>query len=95
MNWFVSRWKKIILVCLLASTVFVWYAVFQESREGLVVSFFDVGQGDSIFIHKAMFLVLSKTLCFGRGFFGRLFFGRTFGTMNIWMGHMRKLSKTF
>ncbi|TSC80008.1 MAG: competence protein ComEC [Parcubacteria group bacterium Gr01-1014_29] len=29
---------------------FVWYAVFAESRDGLMVYFFDVGQGDSIFI---------------------------------------------
>ena len=28
----------------------MWYVVFAEGREGLVVTFFDVGQGDSIFI---------------------------------------------
>ncbi len=30
--------------------VFVWYAVFAESRSGLMVTFLDVGQGDAIFI---------------------------------------------
>jgi competence protein ComEC len=44
------QFRKFILFTLLAATVFVWYAVFAESREGLTVYFFDVGQGDSIFI---------------------------------------------
>jgi competence protein ComEC len=44
------QFRKFILFTLLAATVFVWYAVFAESREGLTVYFFDVGQGDSVFI---------------------------------------------
>ncbi len=35
---------------MLATTFFVWYAVFAESRQGLEVDFLDVGQGDAIFI---------------------------------------------
>lgn len=45
-----SRLRKFILIALAVSAAFVWYAVFAESREGLVVYFFDVGQGDAIFI---------------------------------------------
>ena len=45
-----SFWKKLTLVCLIGAMVFTWYVVFQESREGLLVQVFDVGQGDSIFI---------------------------------------------
>jgi len=41
--------KTIILVLLLA-TVTIWYAVFYHSDQKLHVEFFDVGQGDSIFI---------------------------------------------
>jgi competence protein ComEC len=43
-------WKKLVLTVLGISTTFVWYAVFQESREGLAVHFLDVGQGDSVLI---------------------------------------------
>lgn len=35
----------LVLVCL-----FVWYAVYAESRSDLTVAFLDVGQGDAIFI---------------------------------------------
>ena len=35
---------------LLAITALVWYAVFSEEREGLLVGFLNVGQGDAIFI---------------------------------------------
>lgn len=45
-----SRWKKLVIVLLIVSTAFAWYVVFAESRTGLAVYFFDVGQGDSIFI---------------------------------------------
>lgn len=43
-------WKKYSIVLLGVMVVFVWYVVFMESRSGLLVYFFDVGQGDSIFI---------------------------------------------
>src|SRR3989338_6209894 len=45
-----SFWKKLVLGGLFIAVFFVWYAVFAESRSGLMVYFFDVGQGDSIFI---------------------------------------------
>ncbi len=40
------------LICVLFfSNLFIWYAVLKEDREGiLTVYFFDVGQGDAIFI---------------------------------------------
>ncbi len=47
------RWWKAILLVLAASTAFVWYAVFSESRAGVAVHVFDVGQGDAIFIEAA------------------------------------------
>ena len=38
-------------IFLLFVTVFIWYAVFTESRNGiLTVAFLDVGQGDAVFI---------------------------------------------
>lgn len=42
--------KYIFVGILFVGVVFVWYAVFYESRNGLEVDFLDVGQGDSIFI---------------------------------------------
>src|SRR3989344_4542524 len=43
--------KPIFLVVLTALAVIIWYAVFYfESRQNLIVTFFDIGQGDSIFI---------------------------------------------
>jgi len=45
-----KQFKYYFLGLLLVATIFVWYAVFAESREGLEVDFLDVGQGDSIFI---------------------------------------------
>ena len=43
--------KPIFLAVLTALAVIIWYAVFYfESRQNLLVTFFDVGQGDSIFI---------------------------------------------
>ena len=43
-------WKNFSIIILVLAVVFVWYVVFVESRSGLLVYFFDVGQGDSIFI---------------------------------------------
>lgn len=43
--------KAILLLLLAASVAIVWSAVFHfESRRNLMISFFDVGQGDAIFI---------------------------------------------
>lgn len=42
--------KYCFLGLLVLATVFVWYAVFAETRDGLTVVFLDVGQGDAIFI---------------------------------------------
>jgi competence protein ComEC len=42
--------KYYFLDLLLLTAIFVWYAVFAESREGLEIDFLDVGQGDAIFI---------------------------------------------
>ncbi len=42
-----------ILGVLFAATIFIWYAVFAENRNGkLTVAFLDVGQGDAIFIES-------------------------------------------
>ena len=40
----------IFLAAFLTLNVFVWSAVFAEERDGLVVAFLDIGQGDAIFI---------------------------------------------
>lgn len=45
-----SLWKKLVIFVLAVCVFFIWYAVFAESRAGLTVYFFDVGQGDSIFV---------------------------------------------
>lgn len=37
---------------LFLAAIFVWYAVFAETRSGLTVAFLDVGQGDAIFIES-------------------------------------------
>jgi len=50
MQKFIKNAKYYFLGLLLVAAVFVWYAVFRESREGLEVDFLDVGQGDAIFI---------------------------------------------
>ncbi len=43
--------KPIFLLCMGAVVAVVWYAVFYfESHQNLVITFFDVGQGDSVFI---------------------------------------------
>ncbi len=48
-----NNFKYLFLAVLLAAVVFVWYAVFCESRSGLSVVFLDVGQGDAIFIETS------------------------------------------
>ena len=45
-----NNFKYYFILSLFAVVVFVWYAVFVESRSGLEVSFLDVGQGDAVFI---------------------------------------------
>ena len=43
------RWYS--LAALIVATIFIWYAVFREDRQGiLTVAFLDVGQGDAIYI---------------------------------------------
>ena len=45
-----KQFRYYFLGLLFLATVFVWYAVFRESRSGLEIDFLDVGQGDAIFI---------------------------------------------
>jgi competence protein ComEC len=45
-----KNFKYYFLSLLFLATVFIWYAVFAETRDGLMVAFLDVGQGDAIFI---------------------------------------------
>lgn len=48
-----------ILGLLFATTIFIWYAVVQEDRQGiLTVAFLDIGQGDAIF--KSIFSQLDN-----------------------------------
>jgi len=48
-----QQFKWYFLGILFIVTLFVWYAVFSESRDGLTVAFLDVGQGDSMFIETS------------------------------------------
>ncbi len=45
-----KNFKHYFLGALFLITVFVWYAVFAETRSDLTIAFLDVGQGDAIFI---------------------------------------------
>ncbi len=46
-----KHWREVILGTLVLSTIFVWTAVWQKRPSDLLhVYFFDIGQGDSIFI---------------------------------------------
>ncbi len=45
-----QSWKKLFLVFLVISNLVVWTAVYERQPGNLHVYFFDVGQGDSIFI---------------------------------------------
>ncbi len=49
-GWSALGGKYLLVLVLFSAAILVWYAVFSESREGLMVVFFDVGQGDAIFI---------------------------------------------
>lgn len=51
MEKYLKNIKTILLLVLVTSSTVVWYAVFYyESRQDLMVTFFDIGQGDAIFI---------------------------------------------
>ncbi len=44
-------YRSVLLGVILLCNAFIWYAVFKETRNGmLMVAFLDVGQGDAIFI---------------------------------------------
>lgn len=46
--------KTIFPLALIAVVAVIWYAVFYyESRQNLLVTFFDVGQGDAVFVENA------------------------------------------
>lgn len=46
--------RTISLLALIAAVAVIWYAVFYfEARQNLLVTFFDVGQGDAAFIENA------------------------------------------
>ncbi len=49
-----KNWRIIFLAALIAVVAVIWYAIsYFESRQNLLVTFFDVGQGDAIFIENA------------------------------------------
>lgn len=50
MKSFKKNFKYYFVGLLFLLTLFVWYAVFAETRDGLLIAFLDVGQGDAIFI---------------------------------------------
>src|SRR3990167_10037478 len=51
MQKFLEQLRWYILGLLFVSTIFIWYAVIREDRQGiLTIAFLDVGQGDAIYI---------------------------------------------
>ncbi len=49
-KWIKNNLKYLLIIVLFGVATLIWYAVFAESRSGLMVAFLDVGQGDAIFI---------------------------------------------
>jgi competence protein ComEC len=49
-HWIKNNLKYLLVIVLFGVAILIWYAVFSESRSGLMVAFLDVGQGDAIFI---------------------------------------------
>src|SRR3989344_2554125 len=51
MQKFLEQLRWYILGLLFVSTIFIWYAVIREDRQGiLTIAFLDIGQGDAIYI---------------------------------------------
>ena len=50
MSSIIKNFRYYFLGVLFLGAIFVWYAVLTETRNGLVVAFLDVGQGDAVFV---------------------------------------------
>jgi len=62
---FNENFKLYVLSVLLILNLFIWSAVFDEQDNTLKVAFFDVGQGDAIFIKFQFINGTTRLLRFG------------------------------